>query len=50
MTTGQRVRYRGSEYRIIGFAEGLVIIGRENDPIEVAIPQAAAFRLLTMLS
>ena len=50
MAVGQHVRYRGSEYVIRAICDGLVVIGREADPIEVGIPYAAAFRLLSLVA
>jgi hypothetical protein len=46
LSVGQAVRYRGSEYRIRAICDGLVVIGREADPVEVTLTPLAAFRLL----
>ena len=47
MAVGESVLYRFQRYEIRAIVDGLVIIGRETDPIEVCLPLLAAYRLLT---
>jgi hypothetical protein len=50
MAVGQAVLYRLQRYEIRRIVDGLVVIGRETDPVEVCIPEVAAATLLTPFS